>query len=475
MKMTLAQIAALVPGSRVRGAPRGAAALGGSVGGACGVCGVSTDSRHTQPGALFVALRGPRFDGHDHARQAIERGAAALLVERPLEIDVPQLVVDDGRRALGLLAAGWRAGFRIPVIAVAGSNGKTTVTQMIAAIMEQAFGAAPAVGAPPDGASAWLATRGNLNNDIGLPLMLCELAPQHRAAVFELGMNHPGEIAQLAQWARPTVALVNNAQREHQEFMASVEATAHENGAALAALAADGVAIFPADDGCAAIWRRIAATRRVLDFARREAAAVTGQFTLLDDGSLLSMATPLGVIETRLRVAGEHNVHNALAACAGALAIGIDARSIGAGLGAFAAVPGRGARLRSAAGALLIDDAYNANPDSVRAAIDVLARAAPPRVLVLGDMGEVGAHGPQFHREIGAYAAQCGIELLLASGPQSVAAVHAFGAAGRHFTTVESLCAAARAVDAADRTFLVKGSRSMRMERVLAALSGAGG
>jgi UDP-N-acetylmuramoyl-tripeptide--D-alanyl-D-alanine ligase len=300
--------------------------------------------------------------------------------------------------------------------------------------------------------------------------MLWRLAPAHRAAVLELGMNHPGEIRYLAQLVRPTVALVVNAQREHQEFMASVEATAHENGATLAVLPGGGTACFPADDACASIWRTLAGTRRVLDFARSGAAAVTAQYTLRTEGSRLALATPAGAFEVELPVPGEHNVHNALAAAAAALAVGIAPAAIVAGLGGFVPVAGRGVRHRLAGGALLVDDSYNANPDSVRAAIDLLATLPAPRTLVLGDMGEVGAQGPAFHAEVGAYARARGIDTLLALGTASADSARAFDG-GRHFPTVEALLAAARVAAAGGGTLLVKGSRFMRMERVVQALA----
>jgi UDP-N-acetylmuramoyl-tripeptide--D-alanyl-D-alanine ligase len=432
--------------------------------GRIGFSSVSTDTRTLTSGALFVALRGERFDGHDYVAEARERGAAAALVERPLAIDIPQIIVADSRRALGLAAAQWRARFTLPVIAVAGSNGKTTVTQMIASILAIAFGD-----------KGRLATQGNLNNEIGVPLMLWQLSRQHRAAVFELGMNHPGEIAYLAELVRPTVALVNNAQREHQEFMQSVEATAHENGEVIAALpmSEDGVAVFPADDPCAPIWRRLAGTRRVIDFGLEDFAVVMATYEVGRDGARVSMATPLGEIDVRLGVTGVHNVRNALAAAACCIGAGVDAPAILAGLQAFRPVAGRGARLRIEAGAELIDDSYNANPDSVRAAIDLLAVCPAPRLLVLGDMGEVGTRGPEFHREIGAYAQEQGIDALYATGPLTRETVASFGAGARHFDTVETLVAALRGDLDARATVLVKGSRFMRMERVVQALTAA--
>jgi UDP-N-acetylmuramoyl-tripeptide--D-alanyl-D-alanine ligase len=352
----------------------------------------------------------------------------------------------------------------LPVIAVAGSNGKTTVTQMITSILAAAYGE-----------KARLATRGNLNNDIGVPLMLWQLGKQHRAAVFELGMNHVGEIAYLAELVRPTVALVNNAQREHQEFMQSVEATAYENGEVIGALplSEDGVAVFPADDACTPIWRQLAGTRRVVDFALDADAVVTATHSLRADGARVSMATPLGVLNVELAITGVHNVRNALAAAACAIGAGVDAAAITAGLQSFRPVPGRGVRLRTSEGGLLIDDTYNANPDSVRAAIDLLAAAGPPRILILGDMGEVGSRGAEYHREVGVYAKSRGIDARLGTGAAMREACAAFGAGAEHFADVEALRERAQELAQPGATILVKGSRFMRMERVVAALGAA--
>jgi UDP-N-acetylmuramoyl-tripeptide--D-alanyl-D-alanine ligase len=446
--LSAAELAASIPGAALQG---DASARFTSV---------CSDSRQIRPGCLFVALRGERFDGHGFVAEAARGGALVALVERPVDAALVQVIVPNSRRALGLAAAAWRARFRLPLIAVTGSNGKTTVTQMLASILGRAFGPARR-----------LATRGNLNNEIGLPLMLFELTTSHKAAVLELGMNHPGEIAYLAQLAQPTVALVNNAQREHQEFLGSVEATARENGAAIAALPPEGVAVFPADDPCASIWRNLAGTRRIVDFARSAYATVTAEYTLQADGSQLEIAAPSGLIKTRLAVPGLHNVHNALAASAAALSIDVPPSAIAAGLAMFSAVGGRGVRSRTAGGAELIDDTYNANPDSVRAAIDLLAAASAPRILVLGDMGEVGDRGAEYHREVGAYAKSRGIEALLGAGPAMRDACAAFGAGAEHFTAVEALRERAQELARPGATVLVKGSRFMRMERVVAALA----
>jgi UDP-N-acetylmuramoyl-tripeptide--D-alanyl-D-alanine ligase len=482
--VTLGEFLRLLPGAQLHAAGDTAAALL--------LTGVSTDTRTLARGNLFVALRGERFDGHAFSADALAAGAAALLVDHALDVAAPQIVVPDTRRALGQAAAEWRSRFNLPVIAVTGSNGKTTVTQMLAAILAAAYpdkngdrnadknaergaekGANNGANSGANGGRRqWLATRGNLNNDIGLPLMVFELRKGHRAAVFELGMNHPGEIALLANIARPTIALVNNAQREHQEFMSSVEATARENGAAIALLPPDGVAVFPADDGCAGIWRELAGTRRVVDFAQQGQATVTAQAAAHPLGARLEVASPAGAFTIELAVSGAHNARNALAATACALAAGVRPVDIAAGLAAFMPVRGRGVRHLLGAGTLLVDDSYNANPDSVRAAIELLATLPAPRTLVLGDMGEVGAQRPAFHREVGAHARSLGIDRLLALGVASVEAAAAFGPGATHCADVDALIGAARVAAAGGGSLLVKGSRFMRLERVVAALTG---
>jgi UDP-N-acetylmuramoyl-tripeptide--D-alanyl-D-alanine ligase len=421
--------------------------------------GVSSDSRAIGPGALFVAIPGERFDGHDFVSAARGLGAAAALVSDAAKAGaagLPLLVAHDTKIALGRLAAFWRRRFAIPTIAIVGSNGKTTVTQMIAAILRAHFGE-PQV----------LATAGNLNNDIGLPLMVLRLREAHRVAALEIGMNHPGETAWLAAIAQPTVTLVNNAQREHQEFMKSVGEVAREHAAAFERLPADGIAVINADDDHAGYWRGIAGERRVRDFGLDQPAAVTARYRLLDFGAELAIETPEGHVEVTMSAAGLHNVRNALAAAATATAAGASLQAVASGLAAFQAVKGRLQRKRGRRGATLLDDTYNANPDSVIAAIDVLARASGDKVLVLGDMGEVGEHGPAFHEEVGRYAKARGVDFLLATGPAMRAAAHAFGKGAEHFDDVESLVARAETLLTACTTALVKGSRSMKMERVV--------
>ena len=450
--MTLAQAHALLPGSLLVGD------------GATVVARVHSDTRSLQAGDLFVALTGERFDAHDFLAQAKTTGAVAAIAERGLEAaGLPGLQVADTQAALTTLARHWRQRFHLPLIAVTGSNGKTTVTQMIATILR-----------------AWLAdgafaTTGNLNNHIGVPLTLLRLRQDetacHRAGVVELGMNHPGEIAELAAITAPTVALVNNAQREHQEFMASVEAVAFENGAVISALGPTGVAVFPADEEHAPIWHDLAGQRPMLTFALTGPADVTCHAEWTQDRWAVLLQTPAGAVTAQLHVAGWHNVKNALAASACALAAGCPLEAIARGLESFAPVKGRSQvkRLAREGGvATLIDDTYNANPDSVRAAIEVLAALPGPRWLVLGDMGEVGDQGQEFHREVGAFAAARGIDALWTVGGASAHAAAAFGAA-RHFDTMAALIDALPQAPAFNAV-VVKGSRFMKMEQIVAAL-----
>ncbi|MGE0355618.1 MAG: UDP-N-acetylmuramoyl-tripeptide--D-alanyl-D-alanine ligase [Burkholderiales bacterium] len=421
--------------------------------------GVSTDSRGVAPGELFVALAGPRFDGHDYVPQAIGRGAAAALVSRRVgsEREIPQVLVKDTLAALGRLAAGWRARFSLPVVAITGSNGKTTVKEMLAAILAAHCG----------GRADVLATEGNLNNDIGLPLMLLRLREHHRFAVLEMGMNHAGEIDYLSRLAGPTVALVNNAHRAHIGMLGSMEAVAQAKGEIYAGLRPGGLALVNEDDPFAGYWKRLCASRSLVTFGTAESADVRGQV----EAQQLRLVTPLDAFAVTLRVPGEHNARNAIAACAAAFALDIPARAIQAGLGAFTGIPGRLERRRGAGGAVLIDDTYNANPDSTRAAIRVLAREPGRRVLVMGDMGELGEAGAPLHAEIGAFARGAGVERLLALGPLSVHAAEAFGEGASHFAALEPLVEAARAEAGAGATILVKGSRFMAMERVVARLA----
>ncbi|OWT72667.1 MULTISPECIES: bifunctional UDP-N-acetylmuramoyl-L-alanyl-D-glutamate--2,6-diaminopimelate ligase MurE/UDP-N-acetylmuramoyl-tripeptide--D-alanyl-D-alanine ligase MurF [unclassified Achromobacter] len=425
--------------------------------------GVSTDTRTLSEGQVFVALSGENFDGHDYLAQAHQAGARAAVVAHAVDgAPLDQWVVGDTRAALCRIGAAWRARFDLPVIGVTGSNGKTTTKEMIAAILAQWLGA-----------DQRLATAGNYNNDIGVPLTLLRLRPQHRAAVIELGMNHPGEIAALTAMAAPTVGLVNNAQREHQEFMHSVEAVARENGAVLATLPESGYAVYPGDDAHTGVWDEMAATPRVLRFGLQAGLDVYAEAIECDVLSTrCRLVTPAGTAELTLPVPGLHNLRNALAAVACGLAAGAPLDAACRALADFSAVKGRMQRQQMGDGTVLVDDTYNANPDSVRAAIDVLAQLPAPRVLVLGDMGEVGANGPAMHQEVGAYARERGIDALFTLGTAAQASAAAFGPAGTACDSVEDIVTATRAMRPA--AVLVKGSRFMRMERVVKLYSSEG-
>jgi UDP-N-acetylmuramoyl-tripeptide--D-alanyl-D-alanine ligase len=419
---------------------------------------VSSDSRAIQPGDLFVALRGERFDGHDFATDCLQRGAAAAMVDAAWKAGeaAPLLVVEDTRLAMGTLASYWRSKFSIPVAAVTGSNGKTTVKEMLAAIL-RANSAEDAV----------LATQGNLNNDIGLPLTLFKLRPGHRYAVIEMGMNHPGEISYLTQLAKPTVALVNNALQAHLEGLGSVEAVAHAKGEIFEGLAVDGTAIINGDDKFAPLWKQLAASRKVMTFGLDAPADVSVDYHLDADSSEIALKTPYGTAALCLPAPGLHNVRNALAASAAALAMEVPLAAIAAGLQAYGGVKGRLQRKAGKRGATVIDDTYNANPASMRAAIDVLAACTGQRVLVLGDMGELGEAAAEMHREIGAYAKAAGLHTLLVLGELSQHMMAGFGSGAQHFNTHEALAEALAQQLSADTTVLVKGSRFMRMERVV--------
>ena len=429
---------------------------------------VNTDSRTCQAGDLFVALKGERFDANDFLPQVSASGATAALAHHGLEAaKLAGLQVADTRIALGQLAKGWRSQFHLPVIAVTGSNGKTTVTQMIASILRSGFG---------DDA---LATQGNLNNDIGVPQTLLRMRDHHRCAVVELGMNHPGEIAGLADMTQATVALVNNAQREHLEHMATVEAVAQENGEAIKALPANGVAVFPAHDEYSPLWKDLAGKRACMRFSMTDNTAEKAEVQLLkadwlSDHWAVEAQTPAGVLRTQLHIAGRHNVCNALAATACALAAGVSLRIIEQGLSSFAPVKGRSRAFDvqcQGRHITVVDDTYNANPDSVRAALDVLAELPAPRLLVLGDMGEVGTQGPEFHQEVGLYAAHLGLEHVLCLGDLAAHTATACGAKAHHMTDIDALNQ--RVIQQLPQlgSVLVKGSRFMKMERVIEAIN----
>ncbi len=457
--MTLAQAHAMLPGSTLVGD------------GAAVIARVHSDTRTLRAGDLFVALKGERFDGHDMLAAARDKGAVAAIAQRGLAAaGLPGLQVADSQQALERIAAAWRARFALPLIAVTGSNGKTTVTQMIAAILRAWLG------------DAALATEGNYNNHIGVPLTLLRLRQDdsawHRAAVVELGMNHPGEIALLAAHRaadhragqqRAARAPGIHGQRRGRRARERRRDPGPGRG---------GHRGLPGRRrACAAVaplrGHAAAADLRTAGRGRRHRRRAVGQRPEPASIGPLVLHTPAGSCALALRLAGRHNVKNALAAAACALAAGAPLTAIKRGLEAFVPVKGR-SQLKSASlhgvRIALVDDSYNANPDSMRAAIDVLAAMRPPRLLLLGDMGEVGARGAEFHAEVGAYARECGIEQLWCAGPQCAHAARAFGGPARHFGDVPALIAARSELPAA-ASVLVKGSRFMAMERVVQALT----
>ncbi|GAA5177933.1 UDP-N-acetylmuramoyl-tripeptide--D-alanyl-D-alanine ligase [Niveibacterium umoris] len=450
-----------------------AAALSGSlIGGDAEITSVGSDTRTLVPGQLFVALRGDNFDAHDFLEQAAELGAAAALIETAGVIDqaalpLPCVAVPDTRLALGALAAWWRSRYQLPLIGVTGSNGKTTVKEMCAAILRAQ--------ARIDGAddTAVLATVGNLNNDIGMPMMLLRLRGTHRFAVIEMGMNHPGEIGYLTGIARPTVALVNNAQRAHLEGMGGVEAVAVEKGAIYNGLGEAGVAVINADDPHADLWKAANPGRKTLTFGCGASAQVRASADVGALESAVQLTTPHGDIDFTLHVPGQHNVRNAAAAAAATLAAGVSLEAVSEGLGGYAGAKGRLQVRRSVAGATVLDDTYNANPDSVRAGLDVLAMTAGRKIFVFGDMGEIGDRAAQYHDEIGGYAKSQGIDQMFALGEHAEVAARNFGEGGRHFGDIGALIAALREALGPDTVVLVKGSRFMKMERVVDAVTAA--
>lgn len=417
--------------------------------------GVSTDTRALEHGRLFVALTGPSHDGHAFVDDTMP--AAGVMVARVLPTRLGQVVVDDTRLALGRLARAWRERLPLTVIALTGSNGKTTVKEMLAAIARES--------------GATLATRGNLNNDIGVPLTLLEMSPDHRYAVVEMGANHAGEIAYLTGLARPAVAIITNAAPAHLEGFGSLEGVARAKGEVFLGLGGEGVAVINADDAFADYWRALNEHRRVISFGLDRPADVSGVWTAPDD-----LLIRLGNAEQRLTLsfAGRHNAMNALAAAAGALAAGIPEAAILRGLACVRPVSGRLTPRPGLAGSLLLDDSYNANPASTLAALEVLAHRRGERCLVLGDMAELGGDAHALHAQVGRRARELGIERLFATGPLSIHAAEAFGGGAEHFTDCSALIDALRPLLHPEMTVLVKGSRSQRMERVVQALQIAG-
>lgn len=424
------------------------------------VTSVDTDSRRVQPGQLFVALPGEKFDGHDFLPQVTGLGAVAALVSRPVKTDLPTIEVSDTRLAMGELAAYWRQHLAIPLIAVTGSNGKTTTKEMIAAIMQVHVG----------GADKVLATAGNFNNDIGMPLTLLRLRSTHRCAVIEMGMNHLGEIDYLTRLARPNVAVINNAGTAHIGELGSRENIAKAKGEIFSGLADDGIAVINADSEFAEYWRGLNGSRRVMTFGTKAEADVRTEIINEESASSFNLHYQGAAIALKLAVPGVHNIMNALAAAAASLAAGVSLQDVAQGLQGFGGVKGRLQQKTATNGARIIDDTYNANPDSMKAALDVLRGYRQNTVFVMGDMGELGNDAEAMHASVGSYAKDCGVNSFYALGTYTKAAAKAFGDQAQHFDAIEKLIAALQANTSAEDIVLVKGSRFMQMERVVNAL-----
>lgn len=421
--------------------------------------GVTTDSRVVRSGQLYVALKGDRFDGHEYAGDAVNAGAVGCVVDHECEGGFSQVLVDDTRLALGSLARLWRSRFLIPVIGVTGSNGKTTVKEMIASVLGQT--------------KKVLATRGNLNNDIGLPLTLFNLSADHQVAVVEMGANHPGEIDYLTSIAKPDVAVLTNAGPAHLEGFGSLEGVARAKGEMFTRLSAKGTAIINRDDDFFDLWKDMAAGKNIVTFGLDESADFHARREPSSQmvGEKFTLCTPVGEAPVRLALAGVHNTRNALAAAAACFAVGYELGDIVAGLEQVEPVSGRLQFNRVASGALVCDDTYNANPVSLKAAMETLADMPGTPWLVLGDMGELGPDAERLHRESGALARKLGVQRLFGFGRLCAVAVEAFGEGGQHFTELDSLLKTLLAGIGPEHCVLVKGSRAMRMERVVQALT----
>jgi UDP-N-acetylmuramoyl-tripeptide--D-alanyl-D-alanine ligase len=416
--------------------------------------GVCHDTRTLAAGDLYVAIKGEHFDGHSFLAEAIRAGAAGALLSRDIETPLPYVLVPDTRVALGELAAFWRRQFHIPVIAVTGSNGKTTVKEMIGAIMGQI--------------GPGCVTCGNLNNDIGVPLTLSRMRASDRYAVIEMGMNHRGEIEYLTRLTCPTIALITNAAEAHLAGVGTVEDVAHAKGEIFSGLSADGIAVLNADDAYFNYWKGLAAPRKCLTFGLEQKADLSADYRFSDSGCAIHLRTTThGETDMRVPLLGRHNVMNALAATGAALSAGASLEQVKTGLEKLKTLSGRLELKKGISGARIIDDTYNANPSSLAAGMQVLREFSGERVLVLGDMAELGEAAADIHRRVGELAKRIGIQRLYAIGELSKFAVESFGTGGKHFASHEALIDALQDGLHAEMTVLVKGSRVMRMERIV--------
>lgn len=424
--------------------------------------GISIDSRTLIPGNLFIAIKGDNFDGHDFLSEAEKKGAAAALVSHEVNASLPQLIVDDTLIAFGHIAAHWRNQFSCPVIGVTGSNGKTTLKNMLAAILRAACNNQP---------NAVLATEGNLNNNIGLPLNLIRLNTQHQYAVLEMGMNHFGEIAYLTKLAKPSVAIITNAGAAHLEGVKDIAGVARAKGEIFLGLDANGTAILNHDDAYFNYWRECIGERKYLTFGLEQSADITANTASLPT---IIIKTPQGQLTVDMPLLGQHNVMNALAATAAAMALQIDLTAIKQGLENMHPAPGRMKQYHLANKITVIDDTYNANPLSLQAAVNTLAMLRGKKILVLGDMKELGSEAKALHFLAGKNSCAAGIDLLFTLGELSAATAEGFGSNAHSFTDRDQLVAALLPHLTDTTTVLIKGSRSMQMEKVVAKLIPAG-
>jgi UDP-N-acetylmuramoyl-tripeptide--D-alanyl-D-alanine ligase len=436
------------------------AALGELHGQDLSVTGITTDTRHIGSGQVFVALVGERFDGHDFVEQACQQGAVAVVVSKPVACTCAQIRVDDTRLALGRIAQAWRKQFAIPLIAVTGSNGKTTVKEMLSAIMSLRH--------------TTLFTQGNLNNEIGVPLTLLRLRAKHSCAVIEMGANHANEIAYLTKLAMPTVAIVNNAGAAHLEGFGSLQGVAQAKGEIYSGLNDSGIAVINMDDRFASLWQDLCVGKKVLRFGMDNAAEVMAHWQNNDSGSQIDLHTPQGDTQIKLALPGRHNVMNALAASAGALAAGASLSDIREGLQSMHSVAGRLQIKAGKSGSRIIDDTYNANPASLKVALDVLKNFAGRHYLALGDMGELGENTEQLHREAGQVARDSGVDRLYTVGKLARFAASSFGREAQSYDDQPSMISALSDDLNMEVTLLVKGSRLAHMENVVQALTNNG-
>ena len=418
--------------------------------------GVSTDTRTLGKGEMFIALQGPNYDGHEYLSAAASAGAAASIISKSVKTKLPYILVDDTHVALSELASYWRGQFNIPIVAVTGSNGKTTVKEMIALILGNR---APV-----------MATAGNLNNEIGVPKTLLRLREEHSCAIVEMGMNHTGEIHNLTMFARPTVALITNASDAHIGELGSLQAVAEAKGEIFDGLSVDGTAVLNADDDFIGLWKQKASGRKTLLFGLEHKADVFAEYKLTQSGSEIHLTTPKGDINMSLSVLGKHNVLNAVAASAASIAVGAELHDIRDGLEKLRAVSGRLELQAGINGTRVIDDTYNANPASLSAALEVLKDAVGERMLVLGDMAELGDAAPEIHYRVGELAKRVGVARLFTLGKYSRQATKAFGKGAHHFKNAQLLTEALLDCMHAEATVLVKGSRVMSMDSIVAGI-----